>query len=210
MLRLSAVLGVLFGSIAGAQEAATVATERRANAGYAEIERGFYFGADFGFWATINPPASEANKGSRYFSPGQAVQVEIGGDFGERVSAAVFFLGASNRMGSDYSGYNDARTASGDFSSIAPGLSARIRLVGFNDSQEVKRTWISLRLQGAPVFYFPKGLQLPLDVLVAGGLGVEYFTRLRHFSIGLEANFNFLVLTQSFGFSVLPSVRYTF
>ncbi len=210
MTRLCLAVAVVFTSLSAWSQESAVSAERRDAPTYTEIERGFYFGADMGFWATINPPASEANKANRYFSPGQAAQVEMGFDFGERVSAAIFFLGASNRMGSDYSGYNDGRTASGDYSSIAPGVSARVRLVGFKDSQDIRRTWISLRLQGAPVFYFPAGLQLPLDVMVAGGLGVEYFTRLRHFSIGLEANFNFMVLTQSFGFSVLPSVRYTF
>ena len=49
-----------------------------------------------------------------------------------------------------------------------------------------------------------------LDVMISGGAGIEYFTRLRHFVIGVEANFNFMALTQSVGFSVLPTVKYAF
>ncbi|MDP3502329.1 MAG: adventurous gliding motility protein CglE [Myxococcales bacterium] len=189
---------------------------------YNEIERGFFFGVSAGFWGTINPPAGPMS--AQYFSPGQAALVEIGFDVGERVSPALFFLATSNRMGSDYTG--TVRTCgaggsrecttgetpqavrSGDFGSVAPGVGARIRIAGFKDAQEVTRTWFYARVGGAFVIYQPSALISQADVLLFAGPGLEYFTRLRHFSIGLDANFNFGVLTQSVGFSVLPFVRY--
>lgn len=189
---------------------------------YNEIERGFFFGVSAGFWGTINPPAGAMS--AQYFSPGQAALVEIGFDVGERVSPALFFLATSNRMGSDYTG--TVRTCgaggsrecttgetpqavrSGDFGSVAPGVGARIRIAGFKDAQEVTRTWFYARVGGAFVIYQPSALISQADVLLFAGPGLEYFTRLRHFSIGLDANFNFGVLTQSVGFSVLPFVRY--
>jgi hypothetical protein len=186
---------------------------------YNEIERGLFFGVAAGFWGVINPPAAQSS--AQYFSVGQAALIEVGFDIGERVSPALFFLATSNRMGSDYTGTVRACRAvecttgetpqavrSGDFGSVAPGLGARIRIAGFKDSQEVTRTWISARVGGAYVVYQPSALISQADVLLFAGPGLEYFTRLRHFSIGLDANFNFGVLTQSVGFSVLPFVRY--
>lgn len=189
---------------------------------YSEIERGFFFGVSGGFWGTINPPAGAMS--AQYFSPGQAALVEIGFDIGERVSPALFFLATSNRMGSDYTG--TVRTCgaggsrecttgetpqgvrSGDYGSIAPGVGARIRIAGFKDSQDVTRTWFYARVGGAFMLYQPNTLISQPDVLLFAGPGLEYFTRLRHFSIGVDANFNFMALTQSVGFSVLPFVRY--
>jgi hypothetical protein len=172
-----------------------------------EIERGFFFEARAGFWSIVNPPSSN---GRTYFSPGVAMQVDMGFDIGERVSPSLFLLAATNPMKSDYTGLSENGTSSGDFSTLAPGAQVKVRLVGFDDSQDVKRTWLYARAAGAVVFYSPQSLIPKLDVLISAGAGVEYFTRLRHFSIGLEANFNFLALTQSIGFSVLPTVKYAF
>lgn len=100
--------------------------------------------------------------------------------------------------------------ASGDFSTLIPGITLRINLVGFNDSQEVKRTWIYVRAGGgfalfAPTVMFPAG-----NVFLNAGVGVQYFTKLRHFSIGLEATGNFFALTTTIGFAITPSLRYAF
>ncbi|MCU0701188.1 MAG: adventurous gliding motility protein CglE [Myxococcaceae bacterium] len=177
---------------------------------YNEIERGFFFGVSGGFWGTINPPAGTGS--AQYFSPGQAALLEIGYDIGERVSPALFFLATSNRMGADYTGLvrdmAGGAVRSGDYGAIAPGIGARIRIVGLNDSQEVTRTWFYARAGAAFMLYQPTTLINTPDVLIFAGPGLEYFTRLRHFSIGLDANFNFMALTQSVGFSVLPFVRY--
>lgn len=189
---------------------------------YQEIERGLFFGVSGGFWGTINPPALVESQ--RTFSSGQAALIEIGFDIGERVSPALFFLATANRMGTAYTG--TVRTCgpngpmacadgtvpqavrSGDYSSIAPGVGARIRIAGFKDSQDVTRTWFYARVGGAFMLYQPNTLIGQPDVLLFAGPGLEYFTRLRHFSIGVDANFNFMALTQSVGFSVLPFVRY--
>ncbi len=173
---------------------------------YNEIERGAFLQVNGGFQAFLQAPGI----GNRPFSPGQVVQVEVGYDIGDRVSPAVFFMATSNRASADYNGYSPTRTASGDFSSIAPGVGLKARLVGFKDSQDVQRTWVYVRAQAAFMLYQPGNLIDRPDLLISAGPGVEYFTRLRHFSIGVEATFNFMALTQSFGFSVLPTVRYAF
>jgi hypothetical protein len=197
-----------------------------------EIEHGFYIGITAGFWSLINPPANTSLKldngttcsltttppcGSKqYFSGGQTAQVELGWNFGERLSIGIFVQGTANRMGSDYTGKSQdpknggAPAASGDFTTVIPGANVRIGIVGFSDSQDVKRGWLYVRAGAGFVLYPPKALLPGPDVLVYAGPGLEYFTRLRHFSIGLEADFVFMALSASFGFTVTPMLRYAF
>lgn len=200
-------LASLVSSLSYAQSAPRTLDERKVIR-YEEIERGFFFEGRGGFWGVINPPALAGTP--RYFAPGQAIGVDMGFDIGERISAGVFFLASASRMLSDYTGLSTSRAASGDFSAIIPGASVKVRLVGFDDLQSVKRTWIYVRVAGGPAFYSPKELLPQLDVLISAGGGFEYFTRLRHVVIGVEANVNMMALTQAFGFSILPTVKYAF
>lgn len=212
------VIVALSSSFAFAQSAASKLEDKKALT-YNEIERGFFFEGRGGFFGVINPPSlptsSCVHEGQTlspctYFSPGQAIGLDMGFDIGDRVSPSIFMLAWSGRMASDYTGLSTTGAASGDFGAITPGAAVKVRLVGFTDSQDVQRTWIYVRGGGGVVFYSPSSLLPTIDVLVTGGLGIEYFTRLRHFVIGLEGNFNFMALTQSFGFSILPTVKYAF
>jgi hypothetical protein len=171
-----------------------------------EIERGLYFSVLGGPSFIVNPPASE---GPRPFSPGQMAQVEVGVDIGERLSLGLFVMGASNRAGSDYVG-NSGGAASGDFSMLVPGAVVRAHLTGFADAQEIKRTWIYVRAGAGYALFRPKQLLPDPDILVFAGPGLEYYTRLRHFSVGIEVTGSFLVKSQSFGFAVTPNLRYAF
>ncbi len=173
---------------------------------FEEIERGLYFSVFGGPYFVVNPPASE---GPRPFSPGQMAQVEVGVDLGERLSLGLFVMGASNRAGSEYVG-NSGGTASGDFSMLAPGAVARAHLVGIADAQDVQRTWIYVRGGVGYALFRPKQLLPESDILVFAGPGLEYYTRLRHFSVGIEVTGTFLVKSQSFGFAVTPNLRYAF
>lgn len=173
---------------------------------FEEIERGIYFSVLGGPYFIVNPPASS---GPRPFSPGQMAQVELGVDLGERLSLGVFVMGASNRAGSEYMG-NSGGAASGDFSTLVPGAVARLHLVGLADAQEVQRTWIYVRGGVGYALFRPKQLLPDSDILVFAGPGVEYYTRLRHFSIGIEVTGSFFVQSQSFGFAVTPNLRYAF
>ena len=49
-----------------------------------------------------------------------------------------------------------------------------------------------------------------LSVLVFGGPGIEYYTRLRHFSFGVEITGSYLVNSGAFGFAITPTLRYAF
>lgn len=212
------VIAALASTLASAQAAAPRLEDKKA-VKFNEIERGFFFEGRGGFFGVINPPALSGSSclhegvnlsPCTYFSAGQAIGLDMGFDIGERVSPSLFLLAWSSRMASDYKGLNATGAASGDFGAIAPGAAVKVRLAGIADSQGVQRTWIYVRAGGGVAFYSPTSLLPTLDVLISGGAGIEYFTRLRHFVIGLEGNFNFMALTQSLGFSILPTVKYAF
>jgi hypothetical protein len=194
---------------ARAQEtsAAQNSTGDRAAVTFNEIERGLYFAVQGGPFFVVNPPAAEGTP--RPFSPGQAAQVEVGLDIGERLSVGLFVLGATNSAGSEYVG-NSGGAASGAFSTLVPGATLRAHLVGFADSQEVKRTFIYARAGAGLALFRPKLLLPDSDILVFAGPGVEYYTRLRHFSVGLEVTGSYLVSSGSIGFAVSPNLRYAF
>ena len=63
-----------------------------------EIERGLYFSVQGGPFFVVNPPADESTP--RPFSAGQAAQVEVGLDIGEKLSVGLFVLGSTNSAGS--------------------------------------------------------------------------------------------------------------
>ncbi|WP_224368441.1 adventurous gliding motility protein CglE [Hyalangium versicolor] len=171
-----------------------------------EIERGLYFSVQGGPSFLVNAPA---DTGPRPFSTGQGAQIEVGIDIGERLSLGLFVLGTQNRAGSDYVG-NSGGAASGDFSTLVPGVTLRAHLVGFPDSQDVNRTFIYARVGAGYALFSPKLLLPDSDILVFAGPGVEYYTRLRHFSVGFEVTGSYLVSSGTVGFALMPSLKYAF
>lgn len=182
-------------------------TQDREAVVYDEVERGLFVGVQGGLWYLLNPPAQAGTP--RPFSPGQSAMVEIGYEIGDRLSLALFVMGTANTASSTYVGFSNGR-ASGDFSSLAGGAHLRFNALGIADSQDIKRTWFYVRGGLGYAMFSPGTLGLPNDVVVIAGPGVEYFTRLRHFSVGLEVTGSMLLGTQSMGFAVTPNLRYAF
>lgn len=203
-----------------------------------EIERGFTVEIAGGANLLFNLPGASiltdsAGRnigcgGPRPFSAGQNVRVEVGADIASRgddpssaaplmVVTAMLQAGAG-KAGSDYLGTLGQPgptgacigSASGDVSMLAPGLAVKVNIVGFKDSQDVNRLWLYGRLAGGVNFWFPTTLIDKFDVLLQGGVGIEYYTRLRHFALGLEANFQMMFLTTTFGVTITPTLRYSF
>lgn len=172
-----------------------------------EVERGFYVGAGAGPFFLFNPPAAAGTE--RPFSPGQAGAVELGLDLGDLLSVGVFVQGTSNRTSNNYVGFSGG-VWRGDFSALIPGAAVKVNLLGLKDAQDTRRTFIYLRAGAGYVMFAPRQLLPQPDILVFGGPGVEYYTRLRHFSIGVELAGNFLVSSGAFGVSLLPNLRYAF
>ena len=49
------------------------------------------------------------------------------------------------------------------------------------------------------------------EVAALAGVSIEYYTKLRHFAVGLEASFVFMALTQTIGLSgPTVTLRYSF
>ena len=199
---------LLLSNVAAAQapQAPAAAPADRAAVTFDEIERGVYFGLAAGPLFLVNPPS---DTGPRPFSTGPYAQVELGVDLGTRLSLGAFVQISSSRTGAEYTG-NSNGSVSGDFTTLVPGAALRARLVGFADSQEVVRTWIYLRAGAGYAMFSPKQLLPDSDILVFGGPGVEYYTRLRHFSVGLEVTGTYLVDSGTYGFAISPNLRYAF
>ena len=190
-----------------AQGSAASTTEKVPPAPIDEVERGFYLGVNAGAFYLLNAPGAAGTP--RPASLGQQAQVELGYDLGDRLSIGLFLTGTANKAGSDYLGYSNG-AASGDFSALVPGAVARFHALGFKDGQGVERTWVYLRAGAGYAMFFPRQLLPDADILVFGGPGVEYYTRLRHFSVGIELTGTFLVNSGAMGVSVTPNLRYAF
>lgn len=200
------MFSVLLASL-GAKAQTSSALKDKPAVKYNEIERGAYFGVWAGPFYMLNPPAPESTP--KPFSAGQLAQVSFGVDFGPHVALEVLLLATANRTNSEYLG-NSGGGASGDIVSLVPGAAAKVSLFGFDDGMDVKRLWVYVRAGGGYAMFFPKSLLPDNDILLFGGLGLEYFTRLRHFSVGLEASGQYFLSAGTIGFAVTPTVRYAF
>jgi hypothetical protein len=211
LLGLAVVMTMLSAASARAQATArvTAATEPPLD----EIARGVFLGLDVGPAFLTEAPAPSG--GNRPFTSGATVRLELGYDFGRFLSLSLFFAGTTYGANADYIGASGG-SASGDFSSIAGGLALRWNAIGFSDSQGVQRTWLYLKAAGGLALLKPNALFSPDptesygSILVFGGPGVQYYTRLRHFSVGVEVVGSYLVKPKAFGFAVTPNLRYAF
>ena len=211
MSRAAIVLSVLLAvpSIAFAQTTTAAAPTRdKQGVTFDEVERGAFFGVQGGISALMNPPA-EAGR-PRPFSWGQTALVEVGYEVFDRISVALFIMGVTNRAPSTYTGYSNNQVTSGDFSTFVPGATARISVWGLPDGQDVHRTFFYVRGGAGFASFWPKALLPNGDLFMFFGPGVEYFTRLRHFSVGIEVDGTLMLSTGTTGFSVTPNLRYAF
>ena len=69
---------------------------------------------------------------------------------------------------------------------------------------------LALKAGAGYVLFQPSSLLNYSDIFLFGAGGLDYFTHLRHFSVGLEVDVSYLVTSSSLGFAVLPNVRYAF
>jgi hypothetical protein len=86
---------------------------------------------------------------------------------------------------------------------------ARVNISLGPDANDVRRAFFFFRAGAGFAILSPKGL-LANEPVVFGGPGVEYFTHLRHFSVGLEADGSYGLSNKTLGVTLQPLVRYTF
>ncbi len=203
--RLALVAAALLPLAAGAQESAPALQEDPRAAKYREVEHGFYVGLEAGYLGLLDTPVASpaqypnaGTSGGR--SGGAVVGLDVGVELGSRVALTLFGLGTAQKAGPSY----------GAFSIFAAGADLRLSFLRFSDRNGTPRVFVYAHGRGGYVWDTPKGLFGTTDFVVGGGLGVEYYTRLRHFSIGLAADFLRWLDAGANGFAVYPTVRYTF
>jgi hypothetical protein len=179
-----------------------------------EVERGFYLGADVGLSYLGALPAQAGTPSPSSF--GMMLRLEAGYDIGRYFTVALFGAFAAYSAGSDYIGYSDGQ-ASGAFTQLIPGVDVRFNALGFADGQGVQRTWLYVKVGAGWAFFQPQALFTATPATSSysafyafGGVGVQYYTHLRHFSIGVEVDATFLGKSKDWGFQVTPNIRYAF
>ncbi len=194
--------------VAAAQEAAPALPEDPRAPRYRDVERGFFTGFEVGYLTLFKTPAGDTGKfpfasagGGR--SNGFLVGATVGYDVTPRIAIAAYALGGNSSASSSY----------GAFSLFSGGGDVRVSLLGARDANQVERLFVYLHGRGGYLLSYPQGLfgtSDGRDLYLAGGPGVEYFTRLRHFSVGLAADLAYLTKAKAAGLAVTPTVRYTF
>ncbi len=168
-----------------------------------EVERGVFLGVEAGGLFLFSPKAN-ANSG---FSPGRTFSVTLGADIGRWVSAGLLVMGTQTDTPSGFASDNAAR---GDFSSLLLGATARIHFYGVEDANSVQRLFLHARLGGGYALMAPKDFYKDGDIVILAGVGLEYFTHLRHFSLGLTVDFLYGIQHMGPGLTLVPHLRYTF
>ncbi len=188
-----------------AQEAAAPLPRDPRAPRFNEVERGVFTGFEVGYLTLFKTPTATPSKypyagadGGR--SDGFLVGVDLGYDVTSRFALALFALGADSRASASYGG----------FSIGVVGADARVALLGSRDANGVERLYVYLHGRGGYLLTSPEGLFGKEDGYLAGGPGIEYYTRLRHFSVGLAADVAYLPKAKTAGLAVTPTVRYTF
>lgn len=204
-IALLAALGLVAPRLAAAQDAAPPLEENPKTAHFKDVERGTFVGFQFGYTGFLSTPIQDPEvnpgvKSSGGRSGGMVVAVEIGRDLTSRLALSLIAQGSNERASTDY----------GAFSIYGVGLDARYAYYGSKDRNDWERFFLYVHARGAYSKSYPKGLFGTNEVLIQGGPGLEYFTRLRHFSIGAALDYVYATKAKASGFAVYPTVRYTF
>lgn len=205
MKRLLAVLALALPVAGLAQDAAPALQEDPRAAHYRDVERGFYVGFEIGYLRLMQTPVADQEKfraaGTSGGSAGGIhVAVDLGYDIGSRFSLGLFGQGGNEKAGANY----------GAFSLYAGGLDARVALFGRRDRNDWERFYVYVHARGGYAKTYPTGLFGSNDLVIQGGPGVEYYTQLRHFSVGFAADFVRALKAKANGLALYPTVRYTF
>ena len=199
------LLALLLPALARAQDAAPRLEDDPRAARFKDVERGFFVGFEAGYLGLLETPTADREKfplagDSGGSAGGLVVGALVGVDLGSRLSVALFAQGGNARASQDY----------GAFSLYAGGLDVKIALLGRTDRNDWERLFVYVHGRGGIAKTYPEGLFGTDELVFAGGPGVEYYTRLRHFSIALGADVVYAAKASAVGFAVYPTIRYTF
>jgi len=205
MKRLLLALVAALPLAAVAQEAAPALQEDPRAARFREIERGFWVGFEAGFVGFTKTPTMDAARfpyagGGGGFASGFGVTVSVGVDLSSRLALSAFAMGSNARASASY----------GAFDVLAAGGDLRLAPFAWQDAQGVERLHGYVHVRGGYLLSRPDSLFDSRDFMIGGGIGIEYFTRLRHFSVGLALDGMFVGKVKVPGVALSPTLRYTF
>jgi hypothetical protein len=203
-MRTLAVL-LLVPALALGQEAAPQLQEDPRAARYDDVERGFFVGFEAGYLGLLDTPTADKERfrlagDSGGAAGGILVAVTVGVDIGKRLSVALFGQGGNMQANANY----------GAFRLVSGGADVRLALKGWRDRNDWERLFFYVHERGGYATTSPEGLFGTTDLVVAGGPGVEYYTKLRHFSVGVAADVVYATKAGAAGLALYPTVRYTF
>ncbi len=188
-----------------------------------EVHHGAYIKATFGsvgWFGTLGAVSSF----------GTAASFEFGYDVLDRLGMTLsitgtFYQGINNGLSAEDVQANGILVAvpnitQGDFRSIGGLVGARL---GFNPGKRKVRRWtIAVDVKGGIYFspalrdandYSAGLLQQSPGAMILPGFGIEHFTRLSHFSFGIDVHVPMVVGTPAgfvAGLDVTPFLKYTF
>ena len=172
-----------------------------------EVERGLFVGVDYGpaYYLPLGG-GGMLNLNPTGTSPSTRFGVRVGYDVLNNIAVDAFVLGTFNTGVISLDDIRDGKTT-GDIALIAPGVGVRFAFV------TTERVFAFARVGVGYALWFPQELTgAPGSLHADASLGVEYYTRLRHVSVGLEADFQALLPPgpMAYGIHVYPTLKYTF
>jgi hypothetical protein len=201
LLSVLTALALFTPCLALAQAAAPI--EDKPAVKFEEVERGFFLEAQVGALVLFGPKADE-NSG---ISPGLSIQMGLGYDITKSFSLGLFVLGSNIDTPSGFRSTNDKP---GDVSAFTIGLLGSYAFWGRPDDNGIDRLFLDAHAGAGVSLMGPKDVYESMDILVRAGIGLEYFTRLRHFSVGVDLDFAYGVTNLGAGVLILPNMKYTF
>ena len=173
------------------------------------VERGLWFQVDYGPYYQIpfSLPQEMCAVEDTVGCLGSNIGLRVGYDILNNLEADFFIRGTYANFVMDY-----GRVYSGDVSSYYTGVSARFSYI------TTQRFHATIRGGGGVAVLVPAaaagGGEGDLAVFapaVDAALGLEYFTLLRHISVGLEiSTIAYVWPSFTMGFTAMPTFKYTF
>jgi hypothetical protein len=189
-----------------AQEAAPQLQEDPRAARFRDVERGLFVGFEIGYHSVLKTPVADpahfpyAPSGGGGRAGGLLVGLSVGYDLSSRLALSLFALASELKADPSY----------GAFNVVGGGADVRFAVFASADSNDVERLYGYVHARGGYARTYPNGLFGTNTGLAQGGIGIEYYTRLRHFSVGVALDGLYYLEPKAAGFAVTPTLRYTF
>lgn len=170
-----------------------------------EVERGVFVSVDYGpAYYIPTPGAGFLDMNPTGTVPATRFGVRVGYDILNNLAVDAFVLGAFQSGVINLDDVREGKTT-GDIAHIAPGIGARFAFV------TTERVFAYARVGVGYALWFPAEIAGTTgSIHTDASLGIEYYTKLRHVSVGVEADFQALLLPMTFGVHVYPTLKYTF